>query len=112
MAGLFAFFYGTLHLLIYVDRSIASPALDFSEPASSRVQNADANARACSIGAGHLQAAVHHHRLQRRGCRCCRWRSRRRPGWIRRLGGKRWNALHRLVYLTGIARRRCTTGGW
>jgi methionine sulfoxide reductase heme-binding subunit len=24
-------------------------------------------------------------------------------GWIRRLGGKRWNWLHRLVYLTGIA---------
>jgi sulfoxide reductase heme-binding subunit YedZ len=23
-------------------------------------------------------------------------------GWIRRLGGKRWNRLHRLVYLTGI----------
>src|SRR5262245_33942990 len=24
-------------------------------------------------------------------------------GWIRRLGGKRWNWLHRLVYLTGVA---------
>jgi sulfoxide reductase heme-binding subunit YedZ len=24
-------------------------------------------------------------------------------GWIRRLGGRRWNLLHRLVYLTGIA---------
>lgn len=24
-------------------------------------------------------------------------------GWIRRLGGKRWQALHRLVYLSGIA---------
>jgi sulfoxide reductase heme-binding subunit YedZ len=24
-------------------------------------------------------------------------------GWIRRLGGKKWAALHRLVYLTGIA---------
>jgi len=24
-------------------------------------------------------------------------------GWIRRLGGKRWALLHRLVYLTGIA---------
>src|SRR6186997_1868588 len=23
-------------------------------------------------------------------------------GWIRRLGGKRWNLLHRLVYLSGI----------
>ncbi len=24
-------------------------------------------------------------------------------GWIRRLGGKRWQALHRLVYIAGIA---------
>ena len=24
-------------------------------------------------------------------------------GWIRRLGGRRWNRLHQLVYLTGIA---------
>ena len=24
-------------------------------------------------------------------------------GWIRRMGGKRWQALHRLVYLAGIA---------
>ena len=24
-------------------------------------------------------------------------------GWIRRLGGKRWNLLHRLIYVTGIA---------
>ena len=24
-------------------------------------------------------------------------------GWIRRLGGKRWNALHRLVYASAIA---------
>jgi sulfoxide reductase heme-binding subunit YedZ len=24
-------------------------------------------------------------------------------GWIRRMGGKKWRALHRLVYLSGIA---------
>jgi methionine sulfoxide reductase heme-binding subunit len=24
-------------------------------------------------------------------------------GWIRRLGGKRWSALHRLIYVTAIA---------
>jgi sulfoxide reductase heme-binding subunit YedZ len=23
-------------------------------------------------------------------------------GWIRRLGGKRWNRLHRLIYATGV----------
>jgi sulfoxide reductase heme-binding subunit YedZ len=24
-------------------------------------------------------------------------------GWIRRLGGRRWQLLHRLIYVTGIA---------
>ncbi len=24
-------------------------------------------------------------------------------GWVRRLGGKRWQRLHRLIYFTGIA---------
>jgi sulfoxide reductase heme-binding subunit YedZ len=24
-------------------------------------------------------------------------------GWIRRLGGKRWNLLHRLIYITAMA---------
>ena len=24
-------------------------------------------------------------------------------GWIRRMGGKRWNLLHRLVYITALA---------
>ena len=24
-------------------------------------------------------------------------------GWIRRMGGKRWNLLHRLIYVTGLA---------
>ena len=24
-------------------------------------------------------------------------------GWIRRLGGKRWQAIHRLVYAVGVA---------
>ena len=24
-------------------------------------------------------------------------------GWIRRLGGRNWNRLHRLVYVTGVA---------
>ena len=33
-------------------------------------------------------------------------------GWIRRLGGKRWNRLHRLVYVTGDRSASCTTGGW
>jgi hypothetical protein len=36
-------------------------------------------------------------------CAWCRWPSRPPKGWIRRLGGRRWQLLHRLVYVTGIA---------
>ena len=24
-------------------------------------------------------------------------------GWIRRMGGKKWNLLHRLIYITALA---------
>ena len=64
MAGLFAFFYGTLHFLTYViaDRFAG---LDFPDGivAWSTVRNL-----AASVGGGHLQAAVHHGRLH--GARC------------------------------------------
>ena len=32
-------------------------------------------------------------------------------GMIRRLGGRRWQALHRLIYVAA-SRPSCTTGGW
>ena len=97
MAGLFAFFYGTLHLLTYVvvDRFAA---LDFPDGivALSTVKN--------------LAASV----VEDIGKRpfitmgFAAWSTMvplaltSTAGMIRRLGGKRWNRLHRLVYLTGI----------
>lgn len=98
MAGLFAFFYGTTHFLIYViaDRFAG---LEFRD-----------GIVAWST-AGELVASI--------------WDDiYKRPyitvgftgfvamiplavtstaGWIRRLGGRNWNRLHRLVYVTAVA---------
>jgi len=98
MAGLFAFFYGTCHFLTYViaDRFAG---LDFPDGivALSTVRNL-----------GHSVAEDIYKRpfitVGFTG-----WVSMlplaltSTSGMIRRLGGKRWNALHRLVYLTALA---------
>jgi sulfoxide reductase heme-binding subunit YedZ len=97
MVGLFAFFYGTLHLLTYVvvDRFAA---LDFPDGilAWSTVKN--------------LAASV----VEDIGKRpfitmgFAAWSTMvplaltSTAGMIRKLGGKRWNRLHRLVYVTGV----------
>ncbi len=96
MVGLFAFFYGTLHFLTYVivDRFAG---LDFPDGivAWSTVGNlarsvaADISKRPfITVGftawMTMLPLAV-----------------TSTAGWIRRLGGRRWNRLHRLVYATG-----------
>jgi len=110
MAGLYAFFYGTLHLLTYaiVDRFAGlDQAVDWVE----------------AIGAGHLPGMTLVASTARGLTKSIGEDIYKRPfitigfaawltmlplaitsttGWIRRLGGKRWNLLHRLVYLTGI----------
>lgn len=98
MLGLFAFFYGSLHFLTYViaDRFAA---LDFPDGivAWSTVRNLVASvsediykrpfitigfmAFVCMVPLALTSTA----------------------GMIRRLGGRRWRALHRLVYVTGVA---------
>ena len=98
MLGLFAFFYGSLHFLTYViaDRFAA---LDFPDGivAWSTVRNLAASvsediykrpfitigftAFVCMVPLAMTSTA----------------------GMIRRLGGRRWRALHRLVYVTGVA---------
>ena len=97
MAGLFAFFYGTLHFLIYViaDRFAA---LDFPDGivALSTVAN--------------LAASVWEDIYKRPFITIgfAAWLTMlplaltSTTGWIRRLGGRRWNLLHRLVYATGV----------
>ena len=97
MVGLYAFFYGTLHLLTYViaDRFAG---LDFPDGmlALSTVRNL-----AKSVGED-----IYKRPFITVGFSA--WLSMAplavtsTAGWIRRLGGKRWNRLHRLVYLTGI----------
>ena len=97
MVGLYAFFYGSLHLSTYViaDRFAG---LDFPDGmlALSTVRNL-----AKSVGED-----IYKRPFITIGF--ATWVTllplaiTSTAGWIRRLGGKRWNRLHRLVYLTGI----------
>lgn len=82
MAGLFAFFYGTLHFLTYL---VLDQNLEFA-------YLLEDVARRPFITAG-FTALVSMLPLALTST----------TGMIRRLGGRRWQQLHRLVYLTGIA---------
>jgi sulfoxide reductase heme-binding subunit YedZ len=98
MIGLFAFFYSMLHFLTYlVGDRFAS--LDFPDGfvAWSTVVNLAASiwddvAKRPYITVGFI-AFVSMIPLALTST----------AGWIRRLGGRNWQRLHRLVYLTGIA---------
>jgi sulfoxide reductase heme-binding subunit YedZ len=98
MAGLFAFFYGTLHFLTYViaDRFAG---LDFPDGivAWSTVRNLAASVAEdiykrpfITIGFTALTCMAP-------------LAATSTAGMIRRLGGKRWNQLHRLVYVSAVA---------
>jgi sulfoxide reductase heme-binding subunit YedZ len=98
MLGLFAFFYAMLHFLTYVvgDRFAS---LDFPDGfvAVSTLVNLMASiwedvAKRPYITVGFI-AFVSMIPLALTST----------TGWIRRLGGRNWQRLHRLVYLTGIA---------
>jgi sulfoxide reductase heme-binding subunit YedZ len=97
MAGLYAFFYGTLHFLIYVivDRFAG---LDFPEGMASFRMLRDL---AASVGAD----------IYKRPFITIGFTTwvimlplalTSTASMIRRLGGRRWNALHRFVYVAGI----------
>ena len=98
MIGLFAFFYGTLHFLTYViaDRFAALPFPD-GIVAWSTVTNLTASVAEdiyerpfITIGFTAFMCMLPLALTSTRGM-------------IRRLGGKRWQALHRLVYAAGVA---------
>ena len=110
MAGLYAFFYGSLHLMTY---AIADRFAGL-EQAGGWIE---------ALGAGHVPGWALMTSTARGLARSIGEDIYKRPfitigfatwvsmlplaitstaGWIRRLGGKRWNRLHRLVYLTGI----------
>jgi sulfoxide reductase heme-binding subunit YedZ len=98
MAGLFAFFYGTTHFLIYViaDRFAG---LEFR------------NGMVSLTTAGELIASVGEDIYKRPFITIgfVAWlcmlplAATSTAGMIRRLGGRRWQALHRLVYVTAVA---------
>ena len=110
MAGLFAFFYGSLHLTTY---AVADRFAGLDQ-APGWVE---------ALSAGHVPGWTLVASTVRGLTRSVGEDIYKRPfitigfaawltmlplaitsttGWIRRLGGKRWNRLHRLVYLTGI----------
>ena len=82
MLGLYAFFYGTLHFLtwFWLDK-----ALDLHEITQDVVKR-----RFVTVGFLGLVLMLPLAITSTKG-------------WIRRLGGKRWQRLHRLVYVTAIA---------
>jgi methionine sulfoxide reductase heme-binding subunit len=95
MTGLFAFFYGSTHLLIYIvfDRY---PGVDLSAGLVA--------ARTLRNVAVFIGQDIYKRPFITVGFSA--WLSMlplaltSTAGWIRRLGGRKWNALHRLVYLS------------
>jgi methionine sulfoxide reductase heme-binding subunit len=82
MLGLFAFFYGSLHLMTYVwlDKFFDVHAM-LHDIAKRRFITAGMTAWVLMLPLALTSTA----------------------GWIRRLGGKRWRILHRLIYLSAAA---------
>jgi len=82
MIGLFAFFYGTLHFMTYF---ILDQSLQFGGVWDDVVKRPYITA---GFTAFVLMIPLAVTSTQ---------------GWIRRLGGRRWNLLHRLIYITALA---------
>jgi sulfoxide reductase heme-binding subunit YedZ len=82
MLGLFAFFYGTLHLMTYVwlDKFFNVHEM-LHDIAKRRFITAGMTAWALMLPLALTSTT----------------------GWIRRLGGKRWQNLHRLIYFSALA---------
>ena len=84
MLGLFAFFYGCLHFLTYfwLDKFFDFPEI-VKDVAKRPFITVGFTAFVLLMPLAVTSTA----------------------GWIRRLGGKRWRALHRLVYVSAVGRR-------
>jgi methionine sulfoxide reductase heme-binding subunit len=82
MLGLFAFFYGSLHLMTYVwlDKFFDVHAM-LHDITKRKFITAGMTAWACMLPLALTSTT----------------------GWIRRMGGKRWQKLHRLIYLSAAA---------
>jgi methionine sulfoxide reductase heme-binding subunit len=82
MFGLFAFFYGTLHFLTYIWLDKFFDVHEMLHDVAKR--------RFITVGFTGFVLLIPLALTST-------------TGWIRRLGGKRWQALHRLIYLSAIA---------
>jgi sulfoxide reductase heme-binding subunit YedZ len=82
MLGLFAFFYGCLHLMTYV---WLDKFFEFGEMVTDVMKRPFITAGAAAFLTMLPLAFTS------------------TSGWIRRLGGKRWQALHRLIYVSAAA---------
>jgi len=82
MFGLFAFFYVSLHFLTYV---WLDKFFDFHEILADVIKR-----KFITVGFGGFVLLIP-------------LAITSTAGWIRRLGGKRWQALHRLIYVSAIA---------
>jgi sulfoxide reductase heme-binding subunit YedZ len=82
MLGLFAFFYGTLHLATYIwlDKFFDVQAM-LHDIAKRRFITAGMTAWGAMVPLALTSTA----------------------GWIRRMGGRRWQRLHRLIYLSAAS---------
>ncbi len=81
MLGLFAFFYGSLHLLTYL---VLDKFFDFAE-----ITRDIAKRPFITVGFTALMLMVP-------------LAITSTAGWIRRLGGKNWRVLHRLIYFSAL----------
>jgi len=82
MIGLFAFFYGCLHFLTYLYFDKLFDLHEILKDVAKRRFNTVGFVGLCMMAPLALTST---------------------RGWIRRLGGKRWQALHRLVYASAAA---------
>jgi methionine sulfoxide reductase heme-binding subunit len=98
MVGLFAFFYGTLHFLIYAIADRFASLVDFPQGIVSfdtahrwflAVLDDITKRPYITVGFTALMLMLP-------------LAVTSTTGWIRRMGGKRWNRLHKLIYVTAI----------
>jgi methionine sulfoxide reductase heme-binding subunit len=99
MTGLYAFFYGSLHFLTYLILDRFAGLVDFPDGIVSftTVKRIVAS----SVGDVAMRPFITVGFFAFLTMVPLAITSTK--GWIRRLGGKRWAALHRLVYVTGVA---------
>ena len=99
MMGLYAFFYGTLHFLTYLILDRFAGLVDFPDG----IVSFTTVKRLIAYSVGDIAMRPFITVGFFAFLTMVPLALTSTTGWIRRLGGKKWAALHRLVYVTGIA---------